>query len=110
MINWMQFRIRSKLLKANLQLIILSALRSQPMSKWELMDEIYGGLGLMPEEGELERMTQSLIGRGFVQVLSDGAELRMSVNDRGLELLSRLENLQQKYFESPRARYQDYGR
>jgi hypothetical protein len=106
----MQFRIRSKLLKANLHLLILSALRSQPLSKWELVHEIYSGLSLVPDEDELERAIQVLIDGGFVQILTDGAQRRMSVNARGLELLSRLESLRQKYPESPRARFQDYGR
>jgi hypothetical protein len=63
------------------------------MSKWELLDEIYGRFGLAPDEAELKRTTQLLINGGFVQVVSDESQSRMSVNARGLELLSELERL-----------------
>jgi len=103
MINWMQFRIRSKWLNAHLQLVILLALHWQPMTKWELLDEIYSRSSLMPEETEFNRIIQLLLDGGFVQLLSDEPQSRMSVNARGLELLSELEGLQLKYFESAEA-------
>lgn len=96
--SWMQFRIRSKWLKANLQLVILSALRSQPMDKWELIDEIYSRSGLRPEEEELRSTLDQLIREGFVAAAIEKCQTRMHINSLGLELLSRLENLQQKRF------------
>ena len=101
--NWMQFRMRSKWLKANLQLVILLALRRQPMSKWELLDEIYSRSGLLPEESEFKRIIILLLDGNFVEVLSEESQPRMSINTRGLELLSELESLQYKYFESANA-------
>ncbi len=98
MMNWTQFRIRLKWLKANLQLVILTALRSQPMDEWELIDEIYGWSGLRPEEKELRSTLDHLILEGFMRAETNNSRTKMYITSHGLELLSRLENLQQKYF------------
>lgn len=105
----MQFRIRSKLLSANLQLVILSALRWRPMSNWELLDEIYSRTGLMPEDAELKRTIRLLVDGGFVQVPSKDSQSRMTINARGIELLSELAGLQQGYFESTKAWDRNHG-
>jgi hypothetical protein len=73
------------------------------MSKWELLDEIYSRTGLMPEEAEFKRTIQLLLDGRFVRTLSDESESRMSINTRGLELLSKLEGLQLKHFGSAEA-------
>ena len=78
MMSWMQFRIRSRWLKANLPLVILSALRSQPMSKWELIDEIYSRSGLRPEEEELRSALDLLIREGFMRPAVEQSQSRFT--------------------------------
>ena len=104
MINWMRFKMRSKWLSASLQLVILLALRRRPMNEWELSDDIYRKTGLVPEESEFRKTIRLLIGGGFVQVQRDESPPRMSVNARGLQLLSELEGFQRECFKSIGAR------
>jgi hypothetical protein len=100
MIDWMRFKVRSKWLSASLQLVVLLALRGRPMNEWELSDDIYRKTGLVPEESEFRRTIRLLIGGGFVQVQREESQPRMSVNARGLQLLSELEGFQRECFKS----------
>jgi len=95
----MQFRIRTKWLNANLMRIVLLALRAKPMSEWELLDDIYGKSDLMPDSDEFKRTIQLLLEGGFVELMNNDRQPLVSVNNRGLELLSELEGVQNRYFE-----------
>jgi hypothetical protein len=70
------------------------------MNEWELSDDIYRKTGLVPEESEFRETIRLLIGGGSVQVQSEESQPRMSVNARGLQLLSELEGFQRECFKS----------
>ena len=89
--TWVQYRIRSKWLDGNLPFIVLSLLAEAPLGRWEILDSFYRRFGIVPDEKELERLIDSFVSLGLLQLLRGRGEPRLRVGRAGLRLLRRYE-------------------
>ncbi len=89
--SWMQYRIRSKWLEANLSLVALRLLRERPLAEWEILDLLYHSFEFSPDEGKFKEFVQSLASEGCIRLSSEAGMNRLQISEDGLRLLQELE-------------------